>query len=231
MEFCHHCSAISPCPYWMSISLRSGSRSAHTGRAPSIDAAGVPTMKIIRYADDFCVMVHGTRADADALWDEIAAVLAPMGLRLSAEKSRSATSTRGSSFSPSVSGGKRRGARPNDTYIRGRRRRLSCPSPTKSGTLTRRHKHRTLTDLLRRPTPFYGWCNIFSTECPNAPSATSTTSHGGGWSPGCVNGTTGWLGASSIAGFCRRARSGKARRKCCGRGKSRSLDTGTGARK
>ena len=44
--------------------------------------AGHPVMKLVRYADDFVVMVGGTRADADALWDEVGAVLAPMGLRL-----------------------------------------------------------------------------------------------------------------------------------------------------
>ena len=33
-------------------------------------------------------MVAGTKAHADALWDEVAQVIAPLGLRLSAEKSR-----------------------------------------------------------------------------------------------------------------------------------------------
>ena len=50
--------------------------------------AGEPVMKLVRYADDFVVMVHGTREDAEALWDEVAAVLAPTGLRLSEEKTR-----------------------------------------------------------------------------------------------------------------------------------------------
>ena len=50
--------------------------------------AGVPVMRLVRYADDFVVMVAGTRHDAEALWDEVAAVLAPMGLRLSEEKTR-----------------------------------------------------------------------------------------------------------------------------------------------
>jgi RNA-directed DNA polymerase len=50
--------------------------------------AGGPVMKLVRYADDFVVMVSGTRDDADALWDEVAAVLAPIGLRLSEEKTR-----------------------------------------------------------------------------------------------------------------------------------------------
>ena len=31
---------------------------------------------------------HGTRDDAEALWDEVGQVLAPMGLRLSEEKTR-----------------------------------------------------------------------------------------------------------------------------------------------
>ena len=45
-------------------------------------------MRLVRYADDFVVMVGGTRDDAEALWDEVAAVLAPIGLRLSEEKTR-----------------------------------------------------------------------------------------------------------------------------------------------
>ena len=45
-------------------------------------------MRLVRYADDFVVLVHGTRQDAEALWDEVTAVLAPIGLRLSEEKTR-----------------------------------------------------------------------------------------------------------------------------------------------
>jgi RNA-directed DNA polymerase len=48
--------------------------------------AGEPVMRLVRYADDFVVMLHGTRDDAEALWDEVTAVLEPMGLRLSPEK-------------------------------------------------------------------------------------------------------------------------------------------------
>jgi hypothetical protein len=50
--------------------------------------AGGPVMRLVRYADDFVVMVAGARGDAEALWDEVAAVLAPMGLRLSEAKTR-----------------------------------------------------------------------------------------------------------------------------------------------
>ncbi|WP_432877523.1 reverse transcriptase domain-containing protein [Kribbella sp. CA-245084] len=49
---------------------------------------GGPIMKLVRYADDFVIMVGGRREQADALWDEVAAVLAPMGLRPSVAKTR-----------------------------------------------------------------------------------------------------------------------------------------------
>ncbi len=47
---------------------------------------GQGNWKIIRYADDFVLMVHGERRHAEALREEVAAVLAPMGLRLAPEK-------------------------------------------------------------------------------------------------------------------------------------------------
>ncbi|MGE5764728.1 MAG: reverse transcriptase domain-containing protein [Mycobacterium leprae] len=47
-----------------------------------------PTWRIVRYADDFVVLVHGTREDTDALREDVAAMLAPLGLRLSAAKTQ-----------------------------------------------------------------------------------------------------------------------------------------------
>ena len=47
---------------------------------------GQPNYRLIRFADDWCLVVSGTRADAEVLRDEIAAVLSPMGLRLSEDK-------------------------------------------------------------------------------------------------------------------------------------------------
>jgi RNA-directed DNA polymerase len=44
--------------------------------------------KLIRFADDFVLMVAGQRRHAEVLREEVAAVLAPMGLRLSPEKTR-----------------------------------------------------------------------------------------------------------------------------------------------
>jgi len=47
---------------------------------------GLPRWRVVRYADDFVVLVHGTRADVEALREDVAGVLAPLGLRLSAAK-------------------------------------------------------------------------------------------------------------------------------------------------
>jgi len=47
---------------------------------------GRPNYRLVRYADDWCLMVYGTRADAEALREEIERVLSTMGLRLSRDK-------------------------------------------------------------------------------------------------------------------------------------------------
>jgi len=49
---------------------------------------GHATWRLVRYADDFVVMVNGTREHTEALRTEIASVLAPMGLRLSEAKTQ-----------------------------------------------------------------------------------------------------------------------------------------------
>jgi retron-type reverse transcriptase len=49
---------------------------------------GQGNWKLVRYADDFVLMVAGDRHHAEALREEVAAVLAPLGLRLAPEKTR-----------------------------------------------------------------------------------------------------------------------------------------------
>jgi RNA-directed DNA polymerase len=51
-------------------------------------ARGLPSWRLVRYADDFVVLVDGTRQDTEALREEVARVLAPMGLRLSPAKTK-----------------------------------------------------------------------------------------------------------------------------------------------
>jgi RNA-directed DNA polymerase len=49
---------------------------------------GEATYRLIRYADDFVVVVKGERRHAEQLREEVAAVLAPVGLRLSPDKTQ-----------------------------------------------------------------------------------------------------------------------------------------------
>ena len=49
---------------------------------------GEGNWKLIRYADDLVLMVSGDRQHAAGLRQEVAAVLAPLGLRLAPEKTR-----------------------------------------------------------------------------------------------------------------------------------------------
>ncbi len=49
---------------------------------------GLPTWRLVRYADDFVILVHGDEDDVHALREDIASVLQPLGLRLSEAKTR-----------------------------------------------------------------------------------------------------------------------------------------------
>ncbi|WP_331763262.1 reverse transcriptase domain-containing protein (plasmid) [Streptomyces sp. NBC_01590] len=49
---------------------------------------GLGTWRLVRYADDFVVMVHGTRGHVEELRAQVSGVLATMGLSLSPSKTR-----------------------------------------------------------------------------------------------------------------------------------------------
>jgi hypothetical protein len=62
-----------------------------TDMATRVDRArrrrhGLATYRVVRYADDFVVMVCGSRRHAEAIREQIIPVLASVGLRLSEEK-------------------------------------------------------------------------------------------------------------------------------------------------
>jgi RNA-directed DNA polymerase len=59
---------------------------------------GQPTWRIVRYADDFVVLVHGRKSDVEDLREDVADVLAPLGLRLSPTKTRVAHMSDGFDF-------------------------------------------------------------------------------------------------------------------------------------
>jgi RNA-directed DNA polymerase len=76
---------------WAAMGANSGARQQRRLK-------GGATYRLVRYADDFVVLVAGTREHAEALRTEVEAVLAPMGLRLSEPKTRIAHIDEGFDF-------------------------------------------------------------------------------------------------------------------------------------
>ncbi len=68
--------------------MGAGREHAYRGKRAYRRRKGLPAWRACRYADDFVVLVHGSRADTEALREEVAQVLAPVGLRLPAGKTR-----------------------------------------------------------------------------------------------------------------------------------------------
>jgi RNA-directed DNA polymerase len=59
---------------------------------------GLPNYRLVRYADDFVVMVSGAREQAEGLWGEVAAVIATVGLTLAPDKTKIAHIDEGFDF-------------------------------------------------------------------------------------------------------------------------------------
>ena len=154
--------------------------------------AGVPAMRLVRYADDFVVMVAGTRDDAEALRGEVGTVLAPMGLRLSAEKTRVCHLDEGFDFLGFRIQRRPQRGRTGGTSTPTRPRRRSPPSRTGRGC-SRAAAH------IERSPPCSGGsirsCGAgaptSATGSPSGLSGTSITSPSGGSSAGSASDTSG----------------------------------------
>jgi RNA-directed DNA polymerase len=124
--------------------------------------AGLANYRIVRYADDFVVLVSGTQAHAETVREDVAAVLAPMGLRLSEAKTKVCHIDEGFDFL---------GFRIQRRRKRGTTKRAVYTYPSKKAlasivgrvrTLTLRSSHPTLAALLRQLNPVLrGWCTYF----------------------------------------------------------------------
>jgi RNA-directed DNA polymerase len=68
------------------IAQRPGGPNSSPGVRAGRLRRGLPNFKLVRYADDWCLMIRGSQSDAVTLRDEIAGVLSTMGLRLSPDK-------------------------------------------------------------------------------------------------------------------------------------------------
>ena len=125
--------------------------------------AGRPNYRFIRYADDFVVVIHGERADADALRDETAAVLAPVGPAPVGHQDDHRPHRRGLRLP--------RLAHPTSPQARHDAKQFVYTYPAKTSlakvmatvkTLCRQGRNEPLSELLRRLNPVLrGWTNYF----------------------------------------------------------------------
>ena len=123
---------------------------------------GEATYRLIRYADDFVVVVHGSRTHAEALRDQAAAVLAPMGLRLSQAKTRICHIDEGFDFLGfRIQRQPKRGSGKPSVYTYPTKTAL-CSVKAKVRTVTRQGLNQPLAVLLARLAPILrGWANYF----------------------------------------------------------------------
>jgi RNA-directed DNA polymerase len=119
------------------------------------------TFRLVRYADDFVVVVSGRRTHAEALVAETAAVLAPLGLTLSPEKTRITHIDEGIEFLGWRLQRHRASNRRSYVYTYASKPSLQAVK-AKVKAITRSGPHQTLGQLLHRLNPVLrGWCAFF----------------------------------------------------------------------
>lgn len=106
-----------------------------TNRMRHRDRGGA-TYRLVRYADDFVVLVAGRREHAEAQWNEVADVLSPLGLRLAPDKTRVVHIDEGFDFL---------GFRIRRHQQKGSTRRLVYSYPSKKSMASIRRKVKTIT--------------------------------------------------------------------------------------
>ena len=130
---------------------------------------GLATYRLVRYADDFVVMVVGTKAHAEELKTDVAAVLATMGLRLSEEKTMIVDIDEGFEFLGfRIQRKPQRGS--NKRYVYTWPAKKSLTSITaKVKAITKQGTNQPLSNLLRQLNMVLrGWTNYFRHASSNA---------------------------------------------------------------
>jgi RNA-directed DNA polymerase len=123
---------------------------------------GLANYRLVRYADDFVVLLTGTREHVEALRSEVAAVLAPMGLRLSEEKTVITHIDQGFDFLGfHIQRKRKQGTQRRTLYTYPSKTALASVK-AKVRVLTQGNTNQTLANLLQRVNPVLrGWANYF----------------------------------------------------------------------
>jgi RNA-directed DNA polymerase len=132
---------------------------------------GKANYRLVRYADDFLIMVSGSREHAEAMRDEVTEVLKPMGLRLSAEKTLITHIDEGLDFLGwRIQRQRKRGTNRRYIYTYPAKKSLKRVMAKVRDICRGMDKNQPLDVLLRRINPaLKGWCAYFR---PGVSSAT-----------------------------------------------------------
>ena len=124
---------------------------------------GQGNYKIIRYADDFVLMVSGDRRHAEALREEVTAVLAPIGLRLAPEKTRVVHIDEGFDFlGYNIRRQRKRGTRKHYVYTRPSRKAVQAIKDKVTARTYRSTRHMDLDELITSLNrSLAGWAGYF----------------------------------------------------------------------
>jgi RNA-directed DNA polymerase len=125
--------------------------------------AGKGCWKLVRYADDFVLVVNGQREHAQALQRDVAQVLAPLGLTLAPEKTRVVGIDEGFDFLGfHIRRMRKRGTNKHYVYTVPSRKAIAAMRRKVSAATYRSTLHQDLGQLLRRLNRvLVGWANYF----------------------------------------------------------------------
>jgi RNA-directed DNA polymerase len=124
---------------------------------------GQGNWRLIRFADDFVVVVSGDRHHAEALREEVTAVLAPLGLRLAPEKTRVVHIDEGFDFlGHHIRRQRKRGTSKHYVYTKPSKKAIASIKATVKEKTYRSTRHMELDELLRSLNQtLAGWANFF----------------------------------------------------------------------
>ena len=124
---------------------------------------GQGNWRLCRYADDLVLMVSGDRRHAEALREEVAAVLAPLGLRLAPEKTRVVHIDEGFTFLGfDIRRQRKRGTQKYYVYTKPSRKAIASIRDKAKAKTYRSTRHMGLDELiLSLNRSLAGWANYF----------------------------------------------------------------------
>jgi RNA-directed DNA polymerase len=134
-----------------------------SGQRAKRKAKGLGNWRLIRYADDFVLMVTGDRHHAEALREEVSAVLAPLGLRLAPEKTKVVHIDEGFTFLGfDIRRLRKRGTGKYYVYTKPSRKAIQAIKDKVKAKTCRSTRHQELDELIRSLNrSLAGWANYF----------------------------------------------------------------------